>query len=526
MSVAVDEETFWLGDWRVEPQLNRIVRGEEIVKIDPRNMKVLQLLASQPGLVFSQAEIERAVWSDVIVTPNSVYQSIAQLRRALGDEKANPLYIETIARKGYRLVANVSQCVVAQSTSMQFDQLPTATPARRSRTLRTIVFVAIVGSALGALGSYYSSRHTSATTRALSNTSQVHSETPLTLSELPSAANLEPGLLIELSTVALAQGKAREAQNFLTRALEIEQRRVGDKHPAVGKILQELAMVYVWESDYASAEAAAYAALNAFERYPESHPSRIAATMRLGYVLLESGKYDSSEIYLSRALDLSAKVLGENSGTTSEALVLSSMLRYSQRRIEEAEQLARRGIAIAEAREAAIDTVGYYKSILVAILLSQSRYEEARDLCEEVLLSFENGLRANHPQVIAIRDLLAKSFLGLRRHQAAETIFRENIRLWKQNDGWSVRAAGSASGLGEALIEQGKLAEASEYLARASLEIGSKQQDRDARERFLEHQARLAKLELARKAVEASGRQMAEANQANSDIQVRRSSRM
>ena len=96
MSVAVDEETFWLGDWKVEPTLNRIVRGEEIVRIDPRNMKVLQLLASKPGEVFSQAEIEESVWSDVIVTPNSVYQSIAQLRRALGDEKDNPKYIETM----------------------------------------------------------------------------------------------------------------------------------------------------------------------------------------------------------------------------------------------------------------------------------------------------------------------------------------------------------------------------------------------------------------------------------------------
>src|SRR5690606_3586335 len=95
------------GDWRVEPQLNRIVRGEEIVKIDPRNMKVLQLLASQPGLVFSQAEIEKAVWSDVIVTPNSVYQSIAQLRRALADDKRVSRYIETIPRKGYRAVAQI-----------------------------------------------------------------------------------------------------------------------------------------------------------------------------------------------------------------------------------------------------------------------------------------------------------------------------------------------------------------------------------------------------------------------------------
>jgi|ADGO01.1.fsa_nt_gi DNA-binding winged-HTH domains len=107
MSVSVDEQPFWLGDWKVEPTLNRISRGEEMVKIDPRNMRVLQLLASKPGKVFSQAEIEQAVWDGVVVTTNSVYQSITQLRKALGDDKDQPKYIETIARKGYRVIADV-----------------------------------------------------------------------------------------------------------------------------------------------------------------------------------------------------------------------------------------------------------------------------------------------------------------------------------------------------------------------------------------------------------------------------------
>ncbi len=81
MSISVEDQGFWVGEWRVEPPLNRIVLGEEIVRIDPRNMKVLQLLTSRPGHVFSQAQIEEGIWSDVFVTPNSVYQSIAQLRR-------------------------------------------------------------------------------------------------------------------------------------------------------------------------------------------------------------------------------------------------------------------------------------------------------------------------------------------------------------------------------------------------------------------------------------------------------------
>src|SRR5262245_3303816 len=96
---------FYIDDWLVEPSLNRISRGEESVRIDGRNMDVLVLLASRPGTVFSGDEIERAVWKNLIVSPNSLYQSLAQLRKALGDDTKRPRYIQTIARRGYRLIA-------------------------------------------------------------------------------------------------------------------------------------------------------------------------------------------------------------------------------------------------------------------------------------------------------------------------------------------------------------------------------------------------------------------------------------
>src|SRR5690606_21668835 len=127
-------QPFTLNDWLVEPSLNRISRGDEIVKIDPQNMKVLELLASKPGEVFSQTEIEQYAWPGVVVTPNSVYQSIAQLRRALGDSKASPAYIETIPRRGYRLVARVL-CPTEMDTSVRqtFDAHSTSKPSPRRK---------------------------------------------------------------------------------------------------------------------------------------------------------------------------------------------------------------------------------------------------------------------------------------------------------------------------------------------------------------------------------------------------------
>jgi DNA-binding winged helix-turn-helix (wHTH) protein len=108
MAAVFANKSFTINDWRVDPELNRLSRADEVVKIDPQHMKVLELLASRAGEVLSQSEIEESAWAGVIVTPNSVYQSIAQIRRALGDDKSHPKYIETIARKGYRCIAAVS----------------------------------------------------------------------------------------------------------------------------------------------------------------------------------------------------------------------------------------------------------------------------------------------------------------------------------------------------------------------------------------------------------------------------------
>src|SRR5688572_6200589 len=99
---------FLIEDWRVDPALDRITRGTQSVKLDPRTMQVLQFLAARAGEPVTQEDIERHVWTDVVVGPNSVYQAIAQLRRALGDDKRQPQYIETIPRKGYRLIGRVS----------------------------------------------------------------------------------------------------------------------------------------------------------------------------------------------------------------------------------------------------------------------------------------------------------------------------------------------------------------------------------------------------------------------------------
>ena len=96
-----------IGEFRVDSALDQISKDGTTIKLEPRSMRLLLCLAERPGQVVSVEEMLDTVWKDVVVTPDSVYQAIAGLRRALGDDPRSPTYIANVLRRGYRLVAPV-----------------------------------------------------------------------------------------------------------------------------------------------------------------------------------------------------------------------------------------------------------------------------------------------------------------------------------------------------------------------------------------------------------------------------------
>ncbi|MGC1722380.1 MAG: winged helix-turn-helix domain-containing protein, partial [Isosphaeraceae bacterium] len=76
-------------------------------------MRLLVCLAEHAGQVVSVEQLLDEVWKDVVVTPNSVYRAVAELRRVLGDDSKEPTYIVNVLRRGYRLVAPVAPWVDA-----------------------------------------------------------------------------------------------------------------------------------------------------------------------------------------------------------------------------------------------------------------------------------------------------------------------------------------------------------------------------------------------------------------------------
>jgi DNA-binding winged helix-turn-helix (wHTH) protein len=101
--------SFTIGEWRVHPQLNRLSRADgEEVQLEPKMMDVLVRLAQTPGEVVSRETLIDAVWPEVFISESVLTRAIAGLRRALGDDARTPRFIETISKRGYRLVASAS----------------------------------------------------------------------------------------------------------------------------------------------------------------------------------------------------------------------------------------------------------------------------------------------------------------------------------------------------------------------------------------------------------------------------------
>jgi len=106
--IAPADGGFQVGDWWVEPSADRLQQGERLVRVEPKVMDVLVYLASRAGEVVSRQDLERDVWRGALVGYDAVTKTVIKLRQALGDESRDPRYIETVPKRGYRLVAEIA----------------------------------------------------------------------------------------------------------------------------------------------------------------------------------------------------------------------------------------------------------------------------------------------------------------------------------------------------------------------------------------------------------------------------------
>ena len=107
--LLITDRPLKIAEWMVYPETDRIQRGDIEVKLEPKAMQVLLCLAQNAGKVVSRETLENTVWTNMIVGYDAVSATIIKVRKALGDDSRNPKYIETVSKKGYRLIADVTQ---------------------------------------------------------------------------------------------------------------------------------------------------------------------------------------------------------------------------------------------------------------------------------------------------------------------------------------------------------------------------------------------------------------------------------
>ena len=95
---------FRLGPWVVQPSRNTISCNGKTTRLEPKMVDVLVCLAEHPGETVSKDHLIRTVWGDTFVTDDVLIRCISELRRALEDETKEPRFIQTVPRKGYRLL--------------------------------------------------------------------------------------------------------------------------------------------------------------------------------------------------------------------------------------------------------------------------------------------------------------------------------------------------------------------------------------------------------------------------------------
>ncbi|QJD92770.1 AAA family ATPase [Duganella dendranthematis] len=104
----MNHKSFRFGEWRVDPATNTLSCGVLNRQLEPRAMDVLLYLCGHPHVVVSADTLLDACWGNVSPSDNAIHKIITQLRRALDDSATEPRYIETIRKRGYRLLAELS----------------------------------------------------------------------------------------------------------------------------------------------------------------------------------------------------------------------------------------------------------------------------------------------------------------------------------------------------------------------------------------------------------------------------------
>jgi DNA-binding winged helix-turn-helix (wHTH) protein len=127
------------GPYQLDPGKRILTRDGEGIPLTPKATEILIVLVKHAGQLVEKDELLKEVWPDTFVEEANLSQNIFTLRRALGDERSGPKYIETVAKRGYRFLALVR--TVPHVGSVGVDATGTTGVAPQSPVVAVLPFI-------------------------------------------------------------------------------------------------------------------------------------------------------------------------------------------------------------------------------------------------------------------------------------------------------------------------------------------------------------------------------------------------
>ena len=101
-------EVYVFGPFRLEPGEGRLTRGDEVVALRPKVFDTLLVLVRNAGRLVEKDELMAAVWPDAVVEEGNLAHNVSTIRKSLGGGKVDQSFIETVPKRGYRFVGDVT----------------------------------------------------------------------------------------------------------------------------------------------------------------------------------------------------------------------------------------------------------------------------------------------------------------------------------------------------------------------------------------------------------------------------------
>ena len=236
-----------------------------------------------------------------------------------------------------------------------------------------------------------------------------------------------------LARLYQAQGRYAVAEDYVKRALDIDERVLTADHPNIAGDLGALGQLYEAQGRLDEAEPLMKKALAMSEANIKSDPVSVGRALNnLAWLYQEQARYAEAEKHVTRSLALIKKARGPQDEDYGRALDTLAKLYEREGRVKQAEPLYRRALAVLEAaRGADYEGVATSQENLGGLLKSLGRFDEAEPLLKHALATKERVFGPKHPKVVSSLSLLGDLYRLQGKADAAEPFFQRALEIHK-----------------------------------------------------------------------------------------------